>query len=298
MTLELRQSTAVSVILHDFVDKDDALTPETGLAGTMSVQLSKNSGAKAARNSATAITHLGNGDYAVPLNTTDTGTLGRLEATVDDVATHLPVTEKFEVVAQQYWDSKYGSDKLQVDVREVGGTSVTGPNDLKADTTGLSTFDETVDTVTVGAVNVEGIRDFFTVNPSESPASGSVVEQAQGTATTAVVQTAMTNQGYTTTRAAKLDNLDAAVSSVSAGGSGGSGAVQVTLQSKVGGVPADNVQCWLTLSADGTQKVAGDRYTNANGEVTFMIDYGVNYYWWQAKSGATFTNPTTVRLDN
>ena len=96
MTNFLTRSAAVNVILGPFVDATDATTAETGLAGTMSVRVSKNGAAFAARNSAGAITHSENGYYIVPLDATDTNTLGRLVVAVSDAA-HRPVVAEYEV---------------------------------------------------------------------------------------------------------------------------------------------------------------------------------------------------------
>ena len=120
---ELRQSTAVTIKLGPFVDSSDGDTLEEGLAGSMTVKLSKNGGDIAARHSTDAGTYDESGFYNVPLDATDTGTLGRLLVLVVNAGTHLPVWREFEVVAQNYYDSKYGSDKLQVDTVEISGSS-------------------------------------------------------------------------------------------------------------------------------------------------------------------------------
>lgn len=129
----LKQSTTITLSIGPFVDKTDGVTEEIGLAGTMTANLSKNGGALAARNSATAISYDSNGNYLVELNTTDTNTLGRLRVQVNAAATHLPVWQDFMVVPANVWDSMFGADLLQVDVSQVGGTSQTA-GDIMADT--------------------------------------------------------------------------------------------------------------------------------------------------------------------
>jgi len=121
--VELRQSTAVTIKLGPFVDSSDGDTLEEGLAGSMTVKLSKNGGDIATRHSTDSITYDESGFYNVPLDATDTNTLGRLLVLVVNAGTHLPVWREFEVVAQNYYDSKYGSDKLQVDAVEISGSS-------------------------------------------------------------------------------------------------------------------------------------------------------------------------------
>lgn len=113
----LKQSTAVTIRLGPALDKTDGVTEETALSPT--VEVSKNHGAFAARNSVTAITHDSNGWYAVELNATDTGTLGPLIAKFDDAATHLPVWREFMVVPANVYDGLVGAtDVLQVDVSQ------------------------------------------------------------------------------------------------------------------------------------------------------------------------------------
>jgi len=110
----LKQSTTVTIRLGPALDKGDGVTEETALTPT--VEVSKNHGAFAARNSATAITHDSNGWYAVELNTTDTGTLGPMIAKFDDAATHLPVWREFMVVPASVYDALVGGTEwLPVD---------------------------------------------------------------------------------------------------------------------------------------------------------------------------------------
>lgn len=123
---ELRQSTAVTITMGPALDKTDGVTAETGLSPT--VYLSKNGAAQAARNSATAITHDRDGFYRVPLNANDTDTLGHIRAQFTDAATHLPVWEDFNIVATNYWDSKYGTDRFNVNVAEVSDNTTVADN--------------------------------------------------------------------------------------------------------------------------------------------------------------------------
>jgi len=128
---ELRQSTAVTIKLGPFVDSSDGDTLEEGLAGSMTVKLSKNGGALANRNSSSSITYDTDGYYNVPLDATDTGTLGRLRVCVTNPGTHLPVWLDCMVVRQAYWDWKYGSADLAVDATKISG-SATAADALEA----------------------------------------------------------------------------------------------------------------------------------------------------------------------
>jgi hypothetical protein len=119
----LKQSTAVTIRMGPALDKTDGITEETAL--TLTVEVSKNNGAFAARNSAGAISHDSNGWYAVPLDATDTGILGPFIAKFDDAATHLPVWHEFMVLPAMVYDSLVaGSDTLQADVVQWNGTAV------------------------------------------------------------------------------------------------------------------------------------------------------------------------------
>jgi len=129
MNRELRQSTAVDVLIGQFIDDTDFKTAEEGLTiAQADVRLSKNAAATAQKNDATSCTHREDGNYSCPLNATDTNTLGSLSIMVTESGA-LPVREDFVVISQQAWDSKYSTDKLQVDVREWSGTTVTGDGD-------------------------------------------------------------------------------------------------------------------------------------------------------------------------
>lgn len=111
----LKQSTAVTIVLPRMVDDTDGKTPETALTLAQSaIRLSKNSGAFAQKNDATSCSHLENGFYSCPLNSTDTGTLGLL--TVAAIGTGaLPVERTYVVVPANVYDSIVaGTDWLPV----------------------------------------------------------------------------------------------------------------------------------------------------------------------------------------
>lgn len=112
-----RQSTATSGVFGPFVDSTDGYTPETGLTISQAdVRLSKNGGAFAQKNDATAASHDENGWYNVPLNTTDTNTLGSLIIAVNESGA-LPVWREFQVLPANVYDSLYtGTDNLNVTI--------------------------------------------------------------------------------------------------------------------------------------------------------------------------------------
>ena len=121
MTIEIKQSTAHTFLLGPFVDKDDGVSVETGLATAMDnastgIRLSKNGGNMADRNDATAPVHDEDGFYTIVLDATDTNTLGLLQVEYTEVATALPGWQDFSVVTANYWDTKYSTDLFNVNI--------------------------------------------------------------------------------------------------------------------------------------------------------------------------------------
>ncbi len=216
--------TAGYIQLGPFVDSTDGVTPETSLAGTMTVYISKENGAYGARNSATAIAHDRVGHYRVHLDTTDRDTTGILTVNVSNSTVHMDVTKEYLIVTNGA-RANYLTGMLDADIQEVTGTSVTDVDDFKAVGAGL-TFDYTSDlvtlaaathtgaviptvtdltnTVTIGAMNAAGAQDFMTVDSGETVgAAGSVAKIAQGAAGGNV-----TVEDFTTAGLAKLSNAD------------------------------------------------------------------------------------------
>lgn len=120
----LKQSTAATIVLGPFVDSGDGVTPETALTISQAdIRLSKNGGAFAQTNNATGATHMENGNYSVPLDTTDTGTLGRLRVAVYESGA-LPTWQDFMILPANIYDSIVaGSDNLQVDTTQWAGAA-------------------------------------------------------------------------------------------------------------------------------------------------------------------------------
>ncbi len=121
----LKQSTAATVKIGPFVDSTDGVTAETGLTISQAdIRLTKNGGAFAQTNNAAGATHDENGYYGVPLDATDTGTLGRLRVAVNEAGA-LPVWQDFMVVAANVYDSLIGGgDTLDVQVTGIGANVI------------------------------------------------------------------------------------------------------------------------------------------------------------------------------
>lgn len=75
---------------------------------------------------------------------------------------------------------------------------------------------------------------------------------------------------------------------------GGSQAVEILVTGEDAS-PLDNALCWVTNDEAGTQVVDGRKYSNDNGEVTFMLDPG-NYFLWADRGGknSVQAQPLTV----
>ncbi|MFC1676914.1 hypothetical protein ACFL3G_07625 [Planctomycetota bacterium] len=117
---ELRQSTEIKVRVGPFLDRDDGITPETGvtLGGADEAELLKHNGVATVSisgNTWAAISSC-DGYYDLTLSTTDTNTLGQLSVIVQDDSVCLPVRNDFMVITAEAWDSKYSSNTLETDV--------------------------------------------------------------------------------------------------------------------------------------------------------------------------------------
>ncbi len=131
----LRQSTASQEItLGPFVDSTDGNTAETGLTiANTDIKIRKSGATTLANKNSGGGTHISGGVYSAVLDATDTDTLGSGEIYCQ-VSGALYVKETFTVLPAQVYDSLIlGSDLLQVDVTQVGGTAQTA-GDIIGDT--------------------------------------------------------------------------------------------------------------------------------------------------------------------
>ncbi|RKY09839.1 MAG: hypothetical protein DRP56_02050 [Planctomycetota bacterium] len=144
----LKQNTAITVVIGpvmDWANGKTRLTDNSEFAPSTDLQLEL---VKGSTSSTLTLTKTGGsndcnltgkGLATVELTAGNTDTLGQLRLCLSDKdiggypsETILPVTEDFMVMAANVYDSLYGSDKLQVDTREVSGTAQTA-NDNGAD---------------------------------------------------------------------------------------------------------------------------------------------------------------------
>lgn len=162
----LKQSTAVTPKVGPFLDATDAVTAETALTLSQSdCILFKNNGAGAQKNDTSSATHDTGGMYGVPLNTTDTGTLGPLKLLINESGA-LPVWEEWMVVPANIYDSFVaGTDILDVSMTQLAG-SATPVTNLAASALGVvpGTSDNTGFTATTTVMDTtitEATADHF-----------------------------------------------------------------------------------------------------------------------------------------
>lgn len=180
--LLLKQSTAATIKMGPFVDSTDGNTEKTALTiAQADIRLSKNGGAFAQTNNATGGTHDSNGLYGIPLDTTDTGTLGRLKVFVHKTGA-LPVWDYFMVVPATVYDAFVsGTDNFDVSVTQWTGTNVASPDTagypkvtIKSGT-GSGEISLASGLLTLAAT---GLDNVVTAEPASPPAFGGTLKGA------------------------------------------------------------------------------------------------------------------------
>lgn len=154
----LKQSTAYTWKAGPFVDDTDGKTAKTSLSiAQADIKISKNGGSYAQSHNSAGATHDTLGEYSVPLDTTDTNTLGTMKVLIFKSGA-LPVWETFMVVPANVYNSLVlGSAYLDVNTKQVGGTTQTardlGASVLLSSGTGTGQISLSSGAVTVGTNN-------------------------------------------------------------------------------------------------------------------------------------------------
>ncbi len=157
MATFLKQSTAVDIGLGPFVDATDGVTAETALTISQAdVRLKKNGGAWAQKNDATSATHEENGWYEVPLNTTDTNTLGILIVAVNESGA-LPVWKEYMVVPANVYESLVSGTEFLETTGLKADFSISGTTVTVKKTDGSTTQYTKTLTATPGADPITGL---------------------------------------------------------------------------------------------------------------------------------------------
>lgn len=120
----LRQSTAGQVIKLGPLAKLSDATAQTGLSiSNTDIKLLKNNATASVNKNSGGATELETGDYYTTLDATDSNTLGRLSVKTA-MASTLVFSKDLMVLPANVYDSMVlGSDLLQVDTTELGGST-------------------------------------------------------------------------------------------------------------------------------------------------------------------------------
>lgn len=154
----LKKDTAATVRVGQIVDATDGGTPETAVAlAAGEAHLYKHSGA-AVEIHALTWTHTFNGMYDLALTAAETNTLGMITISVRDSAGR-PVIVRGMVLSANVYDSLFGVDKLEVDVKEIDGNAssgfLSGTDHLKADVTKIGGTAGAADNLEAAALGMQ-----------------------------------------------------------------------------------------------------------------------------------------------
>jgi len=158
----LRPYGAATTVFFPLIDagaQDFEATPVTFAAGD--VRLSKDGGAFA--NATNTPAHEGHGIYSLALTATEMEAATLVLALIDQ--TSPKAWEDQCLLVGTYGHTSARHETLPADVDKVGGETVTGPDDLKADVSGLSTFDPATDDVNVSDTDLADLKDSIKGTP-------------------------------------------------------------------------------------------------------------------------------------
>jgi len=143
MTIPIRQNTAQIITVGPFMDKTDGVTPElsltvTGCHITMTADTADGNAptlvidvdatASGGDNDLVHITNDNAGYYSLELTAAQTNRVGGGRLCINDDDVHCPVFHELEFLPANVYDSRFGTDKLQVDAVEVSGDSTAADN--------------------------------------------------------------------------------------------------------------------------------------------------------------------------
>ena len=194
MTIPLKQSTASQEIpLGHFLDSTDGDTEEDGLTiANTDIKLWKNGTTTLANKNSGGATNISNGVYHATLDATDTNTLGPLVIFVH-VSGALAVRVECVVYPSNVYDSLFSTDRLQVDVREMGSSALDLTTTMKASIN--SEVDSALNTAIPGSPTADSINERIksiddklpsgTISDFDEATNGVDVTKISGSATAA-----------------------------------------------------------------------------------------------------------------
>lgn len=126
---DLKQSTAVDVVVGPLVDEADGRTVLTGsseleLSGIIAA-IYKGSSRTAITLDANNFTDINDGYWQLSLDVNNTDTLGSLIITLRDDDVFLPAKQEYSILSSNLYNSLYSTDKLEVDVVLAEGSDYT-----------------------------------------------------------------------------------------------------------------------------------------------------------------------------
>jgi hypothetical protein len=117
-----KQSTAATLIVGPILDSTGA---EYASAVIGDLSISKNGGTLTALAAAATLTHIANGQYTLVMTTGNLDTLGRAQITCNKSTYQMPPIGLVVVPAMVFDSMVLGTDVLQGDVTQFGGTALT-----------------------------------------------------------------------------------------------------------------------------------------------------------------------------
>jgi hypothetical protein len=269
--MDLRQGTIATLKMGPFKDATDGVTNLDLLTiQKAAVLVAKNGGALTATAQDQGVGDVGapydaNGFYNIDLDTDDTDTLGALLCSIEGAGA-LEVEKTFNILTPNAYDSKYGTDKLQVDLHQVNNVNQIIA-DFRATTTTASNMVSEPDNTGIAAngVAIGNLNDF------DGSEVGTVTDGAKSS-TTALESTltAMKGTGFNTA----IDSLKAVrergdLAWITGTGGGGAlpgvGTVTVTILDQFT-APVIGANVRIT-DVVGSGNYSGGGVTDGNGEV-------------------------------
>jgi hypothetical protein len=269
-----KQSTAATLIVGPILDSAGA-EYTSAVIGDLSI--SKNGGTLTALSAAATLNHIANGQYTLVMTTGNLDTLGRLQITCNKSTYQMPPIGLVVVPAMVFDSMVLGTDVLQGDVTQFGGTALTAAAGIP---------EVKVASIAANAVNASAL------------ATDAVTEIQSGLATQTSVDDLPTNAELATALGTADDAVLAAIATVQSDTNDiqtrlpaalESGRIAAVLDSAIT-TKIDNIQDaagWLLAISSGA--VANPQTSTEQYDIT---QFGVNYR--VAMAGLTSTGTRTA----
>jgi hypothetical protein len=318
-----KQSTAKSFLVGPILDANGVAKTDEVVG---SIKVTKN-GSVGAPNGASTLTHNHTGHYVYAANAGDLDTLGEAAFSLNS-GTNAMAPVRFVVLPANVYDALVsGSDYLDISLVQWLGSAPAALADtdklqasVQHDALSLATAAKLLAYVQLLArkdplIAIDKATELGEINTDEGSGAGGYLntQDAQEAMRDALTNmftpldlhlTDIKGSGFV----ADTDSLVNLFHTGADGDTGetlsdqldgipttGSGSVSWTINVAVGGNPIDGAEVKITSDAAGTTAVAGPKYTDASGDVDFLLDPGT-YYGWVQSAGYNFSNPTTVTV--